>query len=313
MINKQLESLRDLIDEYTELLDAEKDAYDYQKELKEQQEEISKYEKQLAAYAGDNSEEGMLKRQQLQNDLKESREELQEKQYNRYISDTKELLNNLYDDYEEVLNRRLDDIDALVAQVVTQVNTKSDEIKTTLETEARSVGYDMTKEMKTIWSNEGGLNSIFSNYSDMFENRSVLILKYLDSIRSVVAERYGVKVPNIGGYKSGTKSVDKNGLYWTNEDTPETIVRKSDGAILTKLNVGDMVLPTAARNNFWNMMSNPDEFFSRIGSGMNAVQSNSLETNNDITLNMSINLPNVQNYEQFKTALKNDANFEKFV
>ena len=40
-INKQLESLQDLIDKYSDMLDSQKDMYDYQQEIAEKQKEIA--------------------------------------------------------------------------------------------------------------------------------------------------------------------------------------------------------------------------------------------------------------------------------
>ena len=75
-IKSQLDALQKLIDKYTDLLDTNKDMYDYQKQLAEKQKEISSIEKQLAAYQGDTSEEGASKRQQLQNDLNDAKQDL---------------------------------------------------------------------------------------------------------------------------------------------------------------------------------------------------------------------------------------------
>ena len=77
-IEKQLDSLQELIDKYNNTLDSQKDLYDYQKEIAEKQKEIAEIEKQLAAYKGDNSEEGAAKRQELENALAESKDELAE-------------------------------------------------------------------------------------------------------------------------------------------------------------------------------------------------------------------------------------------
>lgn len=96
-INSQLDALQKLIDKYTDLLDTNKDMYDYQKQLAEKQKEISSIEKQLAAYQGDTSEEGASKRQQLQNDLNDAKQDLAETQYERSIADQKKLLDDLYD------------------------------------------------------------------------------------------------------------------------------------------------------------------------------------------------------------------------
>lgn len=164
-INSQLDALQKLIDKYTDLLDTNKDMYDYQKQLAEKQKEISSIEKQLAAYQGDTSEEGASKRQQLQNDLNDAKQDLAETQYERSIADQKKLLDDLYEQYEEVLNMRLDNIDVLVSDVIANVNSEAGAIRDTLEAKADSVGYTMTGSMNTIWNSA---NQVITNYGTNF-------------------------------------------------------------------------------------------------------------------------------------------------
>lgn len=111
-IELELDALQDLIDRYTESLDSAKSLYDYQKKIKEQTSEIASLQKQIAAYAGDTSEENRATVQKLQVDLSDAMEDLEETQYDHYISEQKKLLDNLYDEYEMILNERLDNIDA---------------------------------------------------------------------------------------------------------------------------------------------------------------------------------------------------------
>lgn len=99
-IEKELDALQDLIDRYTDAMDTAKDLYDYQKKVEEQTSEISKLQKQLAAYSGDNSEETKATIQKIQVDLADAMDNLEETQYEHYISEQKKLLDNLYDEYE---------------------------------------------------------------------------------------------------------------------------------------------------------------------------------------------------------------------
>lgn len=280
-IDAQLDALKDLIDKYEDALDAEKEAYEYQQDIADKAKEISSLQKQINAYSGDDSEESMLRVQQLKNDLEDAQKDLKDTQYDKYIDETKDMLDDLYDNYEELLNDRLDDIDALVQDVIDNLKSGTSDIITTLQNEAKDVGYTISNALINAVTNISNIPNI-KNY-------------------------------NLRGYASGTRGVQKSGLYWTNENASETIVRKSDGAILTKLNTGDMVLPHSASSNFWNMMADPSKFFKEYASISEGVSNMSQTLNNDISMNLSINLPNVQNYEQFKTALKNDNNFEKYI
>lgn len=167
-IELELDALQDLIDKYTESLDSAKNLYDYQKKIKEQTSEIASIQKQLSAYSGDTSEESKAIIQKLQVDLSDAMEDLEETQYDRYISEQKSLLDNLYDEYEMVLNERLDNVDALLSDMIDSVNASSSSICDTLLSQAEKVGYTITDNERAIWSNEGGAFSIITKYGESF-------------------------------------------------------------------------------------------------------------------------------------------------
>ena len=207
-INAQLESLQDLIDKYTDMLDVQKDIYDYQQQMAEQQQELSNLEKQLAAYAGDNSEEGRLKRQELQNQLSEARQNLEETQYDQQISQVKALLDDMYTEYETILNMRLDDLDQLVSDVINNINLEASNIRDTIVSEADGVGYDLTNTMETIWSDSGSIGTILSNYSGNFTTTMTALQAAIDAIKNYVADMAGASDTeasgNIGNANSST-------------------------------------------------------------------------------------------------------------
>lgn len=110
------------------------------------------------------------------------------------------------------------------------------------------------------------------------------------------------------GYKKGAKNIKSNELAWTNENTPETIIRKSDGAILTPLNQGDMVLNTNAHENIWSMANSPEKF---IKDNFNNDTNNLIPENitnapmeNNIELNF--NLENVHNANELIKVIQHD-------
>ena len=157
-----------MIDKYTEAMDTAKDLHDYQKDIEKQSSEIAKLQKQLSAYSGDNSEETRATIQKIQVDLADAMDDLEETQYEHYISEQKKLLDNLYDEYEAILNERLDNIDALISDMIDTINANSASISTTLQVQSDKVGYDLSTAMKSIWSNEGGGYSIITKYGDSF-------------------------------------------------------------------------------------------------------------------------------------------------
>ena len=183
-IEAQLDSLKDLIDAYTDSLDSAKDLYDYQKKVKEQSDEIASLQKQLSAYAGDNSEETKATVQKLQVDLSKAIEDLQDTQYDRYITDQKKLLDDLYNEYEVILNQRLDNVDALISEMIDNINVNSSTISDTIQQQCDNVGYTLTESMKSIWTNEGGAATIISKYGDQFLTQNTSTLNAILGIKS---------------------------------------------------------------------------------------------------------------------------------
>ena len=107
------------------------------------------------------------------------------------------------------------------------------------------------------------------------------------------------------GYKSGVRSVPSNGLYWTNEGAPETIIRKSDGAILTRLNTNDTVLNNSATQNMWDFANNPQKFLRGLG------VNNTYGSGNNV--NLEFNLSGLRSPSEFMDALRKDKRFEKLI
>lgn len=166
-ISLELDALKELIDTYTAALDAQKDLYDYQKNIAQQTGEIASLEKQLSAYEGDLSEESRAKIQQLKVSLENARAQLEETEYDRYISDQKKLLDDLYLEYETTLNQRLDNVDALIADMIAASNANAAAVGEVLSAKAESVGYYLSESMEDIWSaNTGSLLGALTVYDN---------------------------------------------------------------------------------------------------------------------------------------------------
>lgn len=411
--DKMSESLRKIIDDYTELLDSNKDMYDYQQNVIDQQKEISRLQRQVQAWGGDNSEEGAARRQQTSAELADAQKKLAETMEDRRISETKEMLNDLYDNYTEILNNRLDDIEATVEQVVDAVNTvaagtnaiadanvsildlsglvaeaknellgsNDNIILKTIKDSAEYVGYNITSEtQKALGDNtaiKDGVREIVSAFQmGDFTVKDAAVIKSLNDISdfifkemvpalNAIAEaeiktttttttttttKKKKKTPTTPKKKTSSKVVIKTSigstapkgktqsiitstkqnveaifkyarggknlkeqLAWLDEyGRNETIIRKSDGAVLTRLNLGDSVLKKMASDNLWNMANDPTQFIkdnmpsntkvSNIGGG---TQNNSFD--------ISINVPNVTNYREFMSAMQKDKQFERLI
>ena len=108
-------------------------------------------------------------------------------------------------------------------------------------------------------------------------------------------------------------------MAWTNENgNSEVIIRKSDGAILTPLAKGDMILNGYATDNLFSIANDPSKFIrdNLFGSSQYNGTSNINNVNSNYSVsvdNINFNLPNVKNYEDFFYAAQHDKRFEKMV
>ena len=194
-IETEIKALNELISKYKESLDSQQDLYTYQKRVEEQTKNIATLQKQLGAYSGDISEETKAQVQRIKVELENAREDLEETETDRLISEQKKMLDDLADEYEKVLNTRLDDLDALVADMIAQVNSSAVEINQTLTTATSEVGYTMTSEMQTIWSqaaeqlktNAEKYEGVVAQYGADFQSRWTTTNSVLSGISATVS------------------------------------------------------------------------------------------------------------------------------
>lgn len=92
-----LDKLDEVIQKYKDLMSQQKDAYDYEKSIKEKTKALNALEKQYSAYQGDNSEEGKKNIQQLKDQINTAKDDLKDTEYEKLISDTQAILDNLAD------------------------------------------------------------------------------------------------------------------------------------------------------------------------------------------------------------------------
>ena len=189
-INKELEAMQELTESYKNALDEAKDLYDYQKRIKDKTSEVAKLRKQLSAYENDDSEETKAVKQRLEVSLKDAEESLEEAQYERYISEQKKLIDNLYSEYELILNERLDNVDALLTDIIAATNESAGVIKETLEAQSAAVGYTLSESMNDIWSNEGGATAVVSKYGESFTTQ----LTSINAVLNAIAEKIGASI-----------------------------------------------------------------------------------------------------------------------
>ena len=206
-IEKQLGSLKELIDAYKKSLDAAKDLYDYRNKIADETSEISSLNKQIAAYQNDNSEETRATIQKLNSQLIKAQKELEETEYEKYIDDQKKLLDNLYAEYESLLNQRMDNTDALLSDIITMVNQNSSTINDTLRVTADSVGYTLSDSMQTIWgSSFNSLQGVVTTYGEGFLSQLTTTNQALNNIANLVSSMQSFSNSWAGGYIGGVNN-----------------------------------------------------------------------------------------------------------
>lgn len=128
----QLNSLSKLIQKYKDLRQNAKDAYEYQKSISEKTKNIASLQKQLAAYGSNDTEEARAKIQQLKVDLENAKQDLKDTEYEKYLSDTNDMLDELYSDYEAFIDKKLEDTDTLLENIDSSITNMSDSVSTVL-------------------------------------------------------------------------------------------------------------------------------------------------------------------------------------
>lgn len=124
------------------------------------------------------------------------------------------------------------------------------------------------------------------------------------------------------GYSKGNKHIPYDQIAFTQENGGELIYRSSDRAMLTPLGQGDMVFTNEASKKLWEFSQNPSEYMQKLGlenivpqfDVVSPALANISMSNpsNSVSMNVdgiSISLPNVTNYKEFRNELIKDSTF----
>ena len=239
-IKLELDALKEVIDARKEALKNEKDLYSYQKKIEESTKNISTLRKQLAAYDSDTSEESKARIQKIKLDLEDAEQKLEESEYDKYISDQEELLDDLYSEYEELLNERLDNIDLLLSEMISATNANAETIKNTLIENASSVGSSISDTMGSIFNtgNKNNITEVVTAYSSNFNTTMTGIKSAIDSIKAYT-DSLQKKVDNEAKANSSTASASNASNPQTTNNTPAKTQPSTSGN--GEVNVGDKV------------------------------------------------------------------------
>ena len=145
-----LDILQKMIDKRKEALQAEKNLYDYQNTIQDKTDNISSIQKQLMSLGNDTSEENKARLQKLSDELRTAEKDLAETEYDKWLSDQNQMLDELYSDTEEFLNAKLEDIDALLQEMIQTTNDNGSVISSTISDEIGEVGYVLSEDLNGL-------------------------------------------------------------------------------------------------------------------------------------------------------------------
>ena len=146
-ISSMTDHLQDLIDARKEALDEEKDLRDYERSILEKTKNVSSLQKQYMAATGDTSEEGRLRMAQLRKSLDEAQQDLQDTEYDKYISDQQEMLDNLMSEYTDLMEKLQKNEDELLKQGIKAINDNKVVMKSILDKTADDYGYPTSQNL----------------------------------------------------------------------------------------------------------------------------------------------------------------------
>lgn len=186
-----LDKLDEVIQKYKDLMSQQKDAYDYEKSIAEKTKALNALEKQYSAVQGDNSEEGKKNIQQLKDQINTAKDDLKDTEYEKLISDTEKILDQLQSDVKSWLDQRIDEFDVTMQEIIDQSNENASNISQTITSTAENYGYKLSESMASIWSTNAsnitnGINSVLGDFSNKFVEGNNAINSVCNSINSAV-------------------------------------------------------------------------------------------------------------------------------
>lgn len=186
-----LDKLDEVIQKYKDLMSQQKDAYDYEKSIAEKTKALNALEKQYSAVQGDNSEEGKKNIQQLKDQINTAKDDLKDTEYEKLISDTQAILDNLADTTKTWLDERLDSFDITMQEIIDQSNANASNIADTITSTANDYGIKLSESMSSIWSTNANnitnsINSVLGDFSNKFVEGNNAINKVCGDINAAV-------------------------------------------------------------------------------------------------------------------------------
>lgn len=149
-ISSVADHLQEIIDARKEALNEEKDLRDYERSILEKTKNVSSLQKQFMAVSGDTSEEGRLRAAQLRKSLDEAQQDLQNTEYDRYISDQQEMLDNMMNQFQDLMEKLQKDEDTLLREGIKAINDQKGVMQQIFNKTADEYGYPTSTNLKEL-------------------------------------------------------------------------------------------------------------------------------------------------------------------
>lgn len=182
-----LDKLDEVIQKYKDLMSQQKDAYDYEKSIAEKTKALNALEKQYSAAQGDNSEEGKKNIQQLKDQINTAKDDLKDTEYEKLISDTQAIIDELTDNAKNWLDQRIDEFDITMQEIIDQSNENASNISQTITSTAENFGYKLSESMSSIWStNTNNITKVLGDFGTSFVDSNNKIKDVCGDINAAV-------------------------------------------------------------------------------------------------------------------------------
>ncbi len=196
---RQKDAMENLIDKYKQTLQSEKNLRDYEERASKQTANIASIKKQIEALKGNTTEEARAKMQKLAVQLNEAEKDLEDTEYDKYISDQEEILDNLLEEFENFTSRQLADMEGLIGKVINAMPSSSSIVNNTLNEIAGIWGIELsnalnastlTGDYSTIADQSSATASIAQNIYDAVTGNYAGLSDNLLSVSSILQEMY---------------------------------------------------------------------------------------------------------------------------
>lgn len=175
-LEEELNLAQEIVDARKDALTAEKNLHDYQRSIQDATQNINNLQKQITVLSGDNSQEGKARVQALQKQLKDAQKNLEETEYEKYISAEQEMLDNLMEEYTTLIDEEKTQRDELYERAKMDIILNADKIASTIDTEIDELGFSQYSTDVTEWLKSEKITTLSSELKTaLAEQRTAII------------------------------------------------------------------------------------------------------------------------------------------